>query len=363
MKKKVLIIYAHAGGGHLRLAQVVSDSLHEFYKDKFEISILDPFPSVYGGFYGLVGASFQDLWAFGYYLTDNKLASKLIHFLNWMVIGENLKDIIIREKPDIIVSNNSLATEEIKRAAKIIGIKPKIVVQFADPFSIHQTWFTFGGADLYLSPTEEVTEIAVRSGLSREKIKTVGWPVRRNFGEKSIDREKSDKFTILIGGSGQGGGRVLDVVKALKKSKILVEKTKLVVVCGVNESLYSQVEKIAKKFKFIIPFRFVENMPSLIGTCDLVIGKAGPNFLFETIFSQKVFIATGCLPGQEDGNLEFILKKDVGFVQKDMGLLTKLVEEIVADPKILASKIQNIERVKKEHNLARKRLVEEINKI
>ncbi len=47
---------------------------------------------------------------------------------------------------------------------------------------------------------------------------------------------------------------------------------------------------------------------------DVVMGKAGPNVLFESVVLGKPFIATTHFPGQERGNLAFIERYGLGYV-------------------------------------------------
>ena len=51
-----------------------------------------------------------------------------------------------------------------------------------------------------------------------------------------------------------------------------------------------------------------------MAAADVVMGKAGPNMLFESVTLGKPFIATNYIPGQEEINLELIRRHQLGWV-------------------------------------------------
>ena len=53
-------------------------------------------------------------------------------------------------------------------------------------------------------------------------------------------------------------------------------------------------------------------MAEVLGASDIVFGKAGPNFLFDSVACQKPFVSMTHIGGQEDGNVELIKKKKLG---------------------------------------------------
>lgn len=59
---------------------------------------------------------------------------------------------------------------------------------------------------------------------------------------------------------------------------------------------------------------FTKAIAPWMACADLVMGKAGPNMLFETVTLGKPFLAATVLPGQEEGNLEMIRTYRLGWV-------------------------------------------------
>jgi 1,2-diacylglycerol 3-beta-galactosyltransferase len=59
---------------------------------------------------------------------------------------------------------------------------------------------------------------------------------------------------------------------------------------------------------------FTREIAPLVAAADVVMGKAGPNALFEAVALGKPFVATAYIPGQEKGNLRFIREHQLGWV-------------------------------------------------
>jgi len=82
----------------------------------------------------------------------------------------------------------------------------------------------------------------------------------------------------------------------------------------------------------IVNLGWIENMAEVLSACDIVFGKAGPNFLFDVVAVQKPFVAITHMGGQEDGNVELILKKKLGWVKEGVGEAEDFLLEYLKNP-------------------------------
>jgi len=73
---------------------------------------------------------------------------------------------------------------------------------------------------------------------------------------------------------------------------------------------------------------FTTKMGKLMEEADIVAGKAGPNLLFEAVTCQKPFLALTYIPGQEDGNLDIIKNKNLGWVALTIEKADEILQEI-----------------------------------
>lgn len=381
--KKVLIIYAKTGGGHLSLAQALEESLNQTFPHQFEILLYDPFPKIYASSYKTLGTNFQNLWGKYYKITDHPSFAATLHKVNQVIVIKNLKKTIRQFGPELVISTFSMATQEVVEALERNEKKSKIAIAIADPFTPHATWFSFKGADLYLSPTPEVTQLILNSGIEANRVKTVGWLVRQQFRAEIFDRMilrkvlglDPEKFIILLGGSGQGGGDTPELVKRILDSKFLIFNSQFIIVAGSNPQLMAKLMKLTENFTQVFHlYPYTNNMPQLMAASDIIVGKAGPNLLFEAIFLGKPFLATGCLPGQEEGNLEFIKRENLGWVESDPADAIRLLENLSdpsnldktstpLSPGLISEKRPNLKRVKEQNWDAGKKSAWELNKL
>lgn len=352
--KKIAIIYQNAGGGHISLANSVIDALNKYFPGKFKIVEFDPFPYLYNKSYEILNSDLQNVWKLSWHTSNKREIAQLVQKATFLATGNKVIKFLKKEKPDLILSNIPPGIFPVNLAIQKSKIRTKNIIHFSDPFTLHELWFTNKTADLYLSPTIEVTTAAIKHGIDKKRIKTVGWPLRSSFYKKTNILQLKTKYNIdpkkqviFIGGGGQGGGRIFEICKKIFESKKIMASCEILVITGKNKVLFNKLKKEDKKFKNLQVISYTSGIAEIISLSDLVIGKAGPNFMFEVLSLNKPFIAAGALPGQEQGNLAFILKYDLGWVEENPKKIKQLVEKLVFNNKLLGSKVPNTKKIKK----------------
>lgn len=118
-------------------------------------------------------------------------------------------------------------------------------------------------------------------------------------------------------------GRIEDITRAVAASGLPIQ---LAVIAGRNAPLRKKLEKE----NWAIPVRvkgFVTNMPDWMRASDLVVTKAGPGTIMETLAVGRPLLISGYLPGQEMGNVEFVEQTGVGVFRETP---RKIVEQVRA---------------------------------
>jgi len=57
---------------------------------------------------------------------------------------------------------------------------------------------------------------------------------------------------------------------------------------------------------------FVDNMPEWMAACDCIVIKAGPGTIAEALISGLPIILSGFIPGQEEGNVPYVVDNGIG---------------------------------------------------
>ena len=104
-------------------------------------------------------------------------------------------------------------------------------------------------------------------------------------------------------------------------------------------------------------------MAELMAQADLIVGKAGPNLLLESVALKIPFLAVGYSPEQEKGNLELIKKQKIGFVEPNPKKAAQLILSLAQNPSRLDRLQPNIRRLANHHHPALKNILREINQI
>jgi 1,2-diacylglycerol 3-beta-galactosyltransferase len=105
----------------------------------------------------------------------------------------------------------------------------------------------------------------------------------------------------------------------------------VIAVCGRNERLRRQL--LSQSFGTpTLALGFVDDMPDLMRASDLVVGKAGPGAIAEALATGLPLVLTGYLPGQEHGNVRFVVESRVGrYVPRPARLLQAVGELLTSD--------------------------------
>lgn len=371
--RKVLFLEASGGGGHISITTSIIQALKK-QNPQIETMRADVIPPIAHKLYQVASRQFVNAFFILYKATDSQKSEFITSGINRIISNEKLTKIIAESNADLIFSNYALAVAEIPKILKKLGKNVPFIVFVPDPFTVHNIYLT-KKADLTLVATLVAYQQALNSGIEPHQLKITGHPVREEFlnAPKDIRQLKKnlgldpDMFTILFGGSGHGAEKTLEIlihlgarpsgslIKRLIRLANLDYKTyyklffriykrqhknippfQAICVCGDNMDLKEELEllKFPPYIKPIILQKAV-NMAELMHTSDLVIAKAGPNVLFESVAACKPFIATYHIKGQEDGNIDLIKCAQLGFSEENPQKTAFIIETILKNKDLL----------------------------
>ncbi len=330
---KALILTSKTGGGHISLAHAVADRL----APHFTSHILDPQPGIVHTHYRLVSRYALWLWAAEYKLADTPRRALLAHRVFTRLLKGRLVQTIAHEAPDVIVSVYAFFSYSIQQALRELGRRTPLVLLFSDPLDVHSAWFTVKDAELTLAPSRESYALAMAHGFDPARTLLSGWPVRSQFF--NLDPEAAqqaaaelnlepDRMTVFLQGGGEGAARFAHTVDNLlaRAAEEGQPPLQLILAVGTNKTLqhrYHGVEQCR-----VVPF--TPHIAPYMAAADVVMGKAGPNVLFESVTLGKPFVATTFIPGQEEGNLALIRRYGLGWValqpEEQAQLLSRLAK-------------------------------------
>ncbi len=89
------------------------------------------------------------------------------------------------------------------------------------------------------------------------------------------------------------------------------EHLSLAVVAGRNRQLKQRLEQAEWRLPAFF-YGFEKRMPQMMAAADLLVTKAGPGTISEALNSALPLVLCSRLPGQEDGNVGYVVEEGVG---------------------------------------------------
>jgi UDP-N-acetylglucosamine:LPS N-acetylglucosamine transferase len=344
-KPKILIFTSKTGGGHISLAEALRDRL----QDHYQIEMIDPQPRVIHWHYRLVSRHALWLWATEFRLSNHPVRSRSAHRVYDALLSRYVQATLEASQPDLAITTYPFLTTEVMRAmrrmiARGTGRKIPFVMLFADPNGVHQSWLTERDADAVFAPTRETYQQALDAGFETRQLYLSGWPVRTQF-YLNLSASRTDllermnlspsRFTIFLQGGGEGAAKFVRTVENI----LSIEGLQIILATGTNKSLYARFKNTPGVFS--LPF--TKDIASYMAAADVVMGKAGPNMLFEAVTLGKPFIATAYIPGQEHANLEFIRRHRLGWVALTGTAQHELLHDLIQHPVYLRAMEEGVE--------------------
>lgn len=363
-KPKKIAIFT-SSEGHLSISESIEETLKKSgYKTKLFYA-KDPLFSLYTPLYRFIPQVVDIPFTIG---KHQRIQPYILDVFKYNY-QKKLSDFCKFYKPDLMINTYFMynpSLEEIKKTYQI----PLINI-ITDPKSVHQLILS-ATADVNLE-YDHYAQTAFQKKFPLTKIKEAGWFVRSRFRDpydKQVIRKKlklkPDKLTFLIASGSEGTTTALKVLPF-----VITRNTPLqiIIACGGNESMKSGVQMLQKLIQNtksktnLVSLGFTKNIHQYIQAADLVIGKAGPNTLFETVATQTPFFAITHIAGQETGNLDIIREKNLGIVEENPVRIQKKISQIIHHPELLDQYLPDIKKEAEYNSQAASILLSEVEKL
>ncbi len=363
-KPKKIAIFT-SSEGHLSISESIEDILKkEGYKTKVFYT-KDPLFSLYTPLYRFIPQAVDIPFTLG---KHQRIQPYILEIFKYNY-HKKLLNFCKSYKPDLLINTYFMynpSLEEIKKEYQL----PLINI-ITDPKSIHQLIISTR-ADLNFE-YDHYAHDAYQKLCPDTTIKESGWFVRSRFQEpynKQAVRKKlkleTNKLTFLIASGSEGTTMVLKVLPFVITRNIPLQ---IIVACGGNNSMKNGVQLLQKFIKNtksktnLISLGFTKDIHQYMQAADLVIGKAGPNTLFETIATLTPFFAITHIAGQETGNLDIIREKNLGIVEENPVKIQKKISQIIQQPELLDQYLPDIKKEAEYNRQAASILLTEVKKL
>jgi processive 1,2-diacylglycerol beta-glucosyltransferase len=362
MLKKVLLLSASAGAGHVRAAQAIEKAFKQSgdgerpervvqhidvltYTNKVfrhlysraYIDLINNLPEVPGWFYDKLDKPWK-----------NERRRLALDKLNTRPFVKLLR----QYQPDLIVCTHFLPAEIVSWLKAKERLTSRQVIVVTD-FDVHAMWLVHH-YEHYFVAIDEARVYLQALGIPAQKITVSGIPIDPVFALKKNKQEMRakhglapDRTTILLSAGGEGVGAVDALINALLA---LQHRVQIVAICGRNEELKKRLTRMAARLKpdsavLLKPFGYTLQMDELMTASDLVMGKPGGLTTSEALAKGLVFVIVNPIPGQEERNSDHLLEAAVAIRCNNLPTLSYKLDRLLADPARCSNMHANAKRM------------------
>jgi 1,2-diacylglycerol 3-beta-galactosyltransferase len=134
-----------------------------------------------------------------------------------------------------------------------------------------------------------------------------------------------DGFLVLLTSGADGSGGLDRQARALAGAGLGVE---IAVICGRNDALRRRIRGLRDHRGVPLTVNgFVDNMADWLRAADVVVTKAGPGTIAEALCCGTPLLLSWYLPGQERGNVDWVIDTGAGrYVPRSPQLIDTVAE-------------------------------------
>lgn len=348
MFKKVLVLSASAGAGHLRAAEAVERAVKNLNAAE-EVRHVDTlaytnkiFRHLYSKAYIEMVNKTPDVLGWLYDTLDKPWKNERRRLALDKLNTRPFINMLARYQPEITICTHFLPAEIISwlKAKGRLSAAQAIVVT---DFDMHAMWLCHH-YEQYFVALDETRAHMEQLGVPPEKITVSGIPIDPVFAEaknKQLMREKHqlkpEAVTILVSAGGFGVGAVEHLVESLAQLK---HRAQVVVVAGRNQELKERLEFVAARelpasavsFKIL---GYTKEMDELMSAADILLGKPGGLTTSEALVKGLAMVVVNPIPGQEERNSDHLLEEGVAIRCNNLPALAYKIDKLLDEPQRL----------------------------
>ena len=322
-KKKILIVSASAGHGHVVAAQALEEALSK-HPDKPEfqtVDILEYSTTIYRKMvkdaYLFLAKKNPNLFGYIYYTTNRELNikqarnDKFLKMLEGLNTGAFMKFLKVNTF-DHIISTHYLPPQVIER----LKLKNKIhcpVTTVTTDYGLHTYWVS-PGSDYFVTADKNNKKHLVAAGVDNKRILASGIPVRQTFYKKKDISKLKKKYNcsakdqvVLVLSGGLGVGPIQEILGEVDKA---TSDFKIFVIAGRNEKLQASLEDQSTSLNHpTTVIGYTEKIDEYMRIADIIVTKPGGLTVAESLAVGTPLMIINPIPGQESFNSDMLLEE------------------------------------------------------
>lgn len=337
----ILFLFSDTGGGHRSAAEAIIEALRLDFGESFSTEMVDifkeyaPAPLNHAPAWYPRMVRVPQAWGLGYYLSDGQARAQLIARTTWPYVRHSARQLVENHPSDVVVAVHPLAIAPVLHVLKKKTTRPPFITVVTDLVTGHALWY-HPGTDLCVVPTEASRRRALGCGLRPDQVEVIGLPVANRFCQPPADRVAlrarlgwpQDLPVVLLVGGVEGMGPLKKTALAIANAGLPIA---LMIIAGRNQDLKRRLEAISWSVPTWI-YGFVREMPEFMQAADILVTKAGPGTISEALNAGLPMILYSRVPGQEDGNVDYVVSEGAGIWAPLPHLIVSALRDWISNP-------------------------------
>lgn len=335
--KKILIFTSSHGHGHIATANALKAALEAYHSHRIEVEIADPLDEIRRHWNRFISTSYNRTIKYApmvykllFEATDSRRIANAFGKFIYVFNKKELANYLTSKNADLVVINFAGYVEIFGLVVEEHLPHLPLVCLVTDSISIHNGWVG-RQMDYYLVANSDTANSLEKLGAPPSKIQTLGYPVSLKFSQPfdriaflrqhKLDPTRPTVLFLPITDKILRTKKIIRTISALGQFNIIV-------ITGRNQEIYDKLTDYQKRYNFRL-VGWTDQMPDFIMGSDIVVTKAGGSTVMECIAAQKPLVIHHIIPGQEEGNAEFVTKHQLGLVELDPSQIAPAVASIM----------------------------------
>lgn len=311
---KVLILTASMGEGHNTAARAIKEAILAETSNTAEVLVADPYTRTNPFFnklmqdgYSVAITRYPRAWKVVFEMLTHKGVVEGMEKSMLAALRNAVRAMTEEFQPDILVSTYpifSFLVAALKR--KDPGFTVPLYTVITDSTRINSAWYRCP-CDGSIVADELTADVLRADGVPPGKVHVLGFPVGdafENIEPAPFPLGKPWKAIFFPGGTSSSAIATLEHLAEVGNLEVTVVTGKR---RGVQRALESARMPVRGEL-----LGWTSEMPRLMSTHHVFIGKAGGATVQEAIAAQIPFIVSHVVPGQEEGNISLIEQSGIG---------------------------------------------------
>jgi processive 1,2-diacylglycerol beta-glucosyltransferase len=344
--RKVLILSASAGTGHVRAAEALEKVFRQ-QPDVGEVRNIDAlrftnrlFRDFYSKLYIQLVQRAPTILGIVYNGLDEPWKTDRMRLMLDRLNTGPLERFIAKFKPDITVCTHFLPAEIISYLISKGKLNARLSIVVTD-LDVHAMWLCRTFHRYFVALEESKIHLQVL-GLPGDHITVSGIPIDPAFGQRENRDElrrkagfDTDRPLFLISGGALGVSPAAGVLEGLTRMR---HPAQALIICGKNTEMKSEMEHQARAIEAAHPklslrvMGYTDEMHRWMQMSDLFIGKPGGLTTAESLASALPMVIVAPIPGQEERNSDHLLEKGIALKCNEFTTLAYKIDGLLDDP-------------------------------